>query len=108
MKKSMNISWATVAKKDLSEIIEFISEDSPENAITIWNKIKIKTAELGKFSNRGRVVPELLQQGISTYREIVIKPWRVMYRVDGKGVYIVTVIDSRRNIEDILLARLLR
>ena len=108
MKKSMNIFWAAVARQDLSEIIKFISKDSPDNARIILNKIKIKTAELNKLPNLGCVVPELLQQGISTYQEIIVKPWRGMYRIEGKSVYIVSVIDSRRNMEDILLARLLR
>ena len=56
---------------------------------------------------QGRVVPELLSQGISLYREIVITPWRVIYKIERDRVYIVSVIDSRRNVEDVLLARLL-
>ena len=49
----------------------------------------------------------MLSQGISLYREIVIIPWRVIYKIERDRVYIVSVIDSRRNVEDVLLARLL-
>jgi len=38
----------------------------------------------------------------------VIRPWRVIYRIEAERVYVVAVIDGRRNVEDILLARLLR
>lgn len=51
--------------------------------------------------NRGKV------KGISQYREVVISPWRVIYRVEAARVLVVSVIDSRRNVEDILLGRFL-
>jgi len=39
---------------------------------------------------------------------MVIKPWRVIYRIEKKCVYVVSVIDCRRNVEDVLLERLLK
>jgi len=108
MKKSYEVLWARVAENDLLGIIIFIAEDSPENALKILSKIKNRTAKLENSPMQGRVVPELLRQGISLYREIVISPWRVIYKIDENSVYILSVIDSRRNVEDILLARLLQ
>ena len=108
MKIPFEILWAAVAEKDLLGIIEFIAEDSPDTAMDILHGIQSRTAKLDHSPNRGRIVPELLRQGISGYREIIIKPWRVIYRIDGNRVYVVSVIDGRRNVEDVLLARLLR
>ncbi len=108
MKKSFEILWAAVAEKDLLGIVDFIADDDPGTALEILNKIKAGTAKLDHSPRRGRVVPELLKQGISRYREIVIKPWRVIYRIEEKKGYVVSVIDGRRNVEDVLLARLLR
>ena len=58
------------------------------------------------FPERGRIVPELRDQGILQYRELIIPPWRILYRISEKRVYVLSVFDSRRNIEDILLKRL--
>jgi len=40
------------------------------------------------------------------YREIVTAPWRIIYRISDKNVYVLSVLDARRNVEDILLKRL--
>lgn len=108
MKKYYEVIWARVAENDLLGIIIFIADDSPENALKILSKIKNRIAKLENSPMQGRVVPELFRQGISIYREVVISPWRVIYKVDENSVYILSVIDSRRNVEDILLARLLQ
>lgn len=108
MKKTYEVHWAAAAENDLLGIILLISEDSPGNALKILSKIKTRTSKLEKSPLQGRVVPELLSQGISQYREVVISPWRVVYKVQESKVFVVSVIDSRRNIEDLLLARLLQ
>lgn len=108
MKESFEILWAAVAEKDLLGIVDFIADDDPGAALKILNKIKVGTARLDHSPRRGCIVPELLRQGISRYREIVIKPWRLIYRIEEKMVYVVSVIDGRRNVEDVLLARLLK
>jgi len=60
---------------------------------------------LNQFPDRGRIVPELKAYGILSYRELIISPWRVVYRTSEQKVYVLAVIDSRRNIEDILIER---
>jgi len=108
MKESFEILWAAVAENDLLGIVDYIAEDDPGIALETLYKIKARTAKLDHSPRRGRIVPELLKQGISRYREIVIKPWRVIYRIEEKKVFVVSAIDGRRNVEDILLARLLK
>lgn len=107
MKKSYEVLWAAIAENDLLGIIVFIAEDNPGNALKILSKIKTRTAKLEHSPKQGRIVPELLSQGISLYREIFFAPWRIIYKVDESKVFVVSVLDSRRNVEDILLARLL-
>ena len=108
MKEPFEILWAAVAEDDLLGIVDFIAEDDPGIALKTLNRIKTGTSKLVHSPKRGRIIPELLKQGISRYREIVINPWRVMYRIEKKKVYVVSVIDGRRNVEDVLLARLLK
>ena len=106
MNLEYKVIWTDTAENDLKEIIEFISIDSPRNALSILKKIKQKASNLYSLPERGRIVPELQSQGILQYREIIIPPWRLMYRITEREIYVLTVIDSRRNVEDILLARL--
>jgi toxin ParE1/3/4 len=101
------IIWTNVAENDLKEIIEYISINNPLNALKILQKIKNKALNLYTLPERGRVVPELQEQGISQYRELVIPPWRLIYRIAEREIYVLSVLDSRQNVEDILLKRLI-
>ena len=105
MKPKYKVLWTDVAESDLKDIIEYISIDSPQNALKILKKIKQRASELYTLPERGRIVPELQDQGILQYREIVIPPWRLMYRITEREVFVLSLIDSRRNVEDILLKR---
>ena len=105
--KRFVVEWSRPAKMDLENIIDYISQDSVDTAIAIFDKIKSKCGTLNQFPDRGRIVPELKAYGILGYREIIISPWRVIYRTSDQIVYVLAVIDSRRNIDDILLERLL-
>ena len=106
MRKRYKILWADVAEHDLIDIIEYIAIDSPANPLKILQKIKKMASILQSLPERGRVVPELQDQSILTYRELVTAPWRIIYRISDKNVYVLSVLDARRNVEDILLKRL--
>ena len=105
MTKSYEVIWAKTAENDLLKIIEYIAQNNPVNSIKVLRKIKKQTEELYHSPKRCRIVPELYDQGITQYREMIITPWRIMYRISDETVYVLSVLDSRRNIEDILLKR---
>ncbi len=98
--------WTHTAQQDLTEIIEYIAQDSVADALANLHKLETKAALLITLPNRGRIVPELLHTGISQYRELVSAPWRIVYRVDNKQVLIMAVLDSRRDLQTVLLNRL--
>jgi len=106
MKKRYEVIWSNIAEKDLIDVVEYISADSPSTALKSFKNIKQKASKLYSFPERGRVVPELRDQDIVQYRELIISPWRVIYRISEKSVYVLAVFDARQNIEDILLRRL--
>ncbi len=107
MNLSYDIFWTASAEQDLREIIDFIARDNPENALKILKEIREKTSELKHYPERGRVVPELQSQGILLYRELLIAPWRIFYRIRDAQVTVLSMLDGRRNIEDILLKHLI-
>lgn len=107
MSQKYDIIWAGVAENDLKEIIEYIATDSPANALKTLKKIKQKASSLYTLPERGRIVPELQDQGILIYRELIVPPWRIIYRISEMKVYVLSVLDARQNLEDILLKRLI-
>jgi len=100
------VLWSESAYRDLAGIIHYIAENSPSNARKVLARIKQKVSALYLSPERGRIVPELQEQNIVMCRELIIAPWRVIYRISGKEVLVFSMIDSRRNIEDILLRKL--
>jgi len=106
MNPKYEIIWTDVAENDLKDIIEYIYIDNHKNALTVLKNVKQSASNLYTLPERGRIVPELQEQGILQYRELIIPPWRLIYRIDERKIYVLSVIDSRRNVEDILLSRL--
>ena len=106
MKQDFNVIWAGSAVQDLENIIAYIAEDSPSNARKILSKIKKSVSDLYHSPHRGRFMPELQSQGVLLYRELIIAPWRITYRVSESTVLVLSVFDSRQNVEDILLKKL--
>ena len=105
MRKSYNVLWSETAENDLVSIIEYIARENPLQANKTFCDIRKIADNLRTFPDRGRIVPELKDQGITLYRELMIGPWRMMYRVSEDRVYVLSVLDSRQNVEDILLMR---
>ena len=106
MKNTYKVYWADVAEQDLIEIIEYIAEDSPVAAKRVFKNITERADHLCHPPEKCQVVPELLDQGITNYREMIVAPWRIIYKIEKKDVYVLSVIDGRRNVEDVLLYRL--
>jgi len=106
MSQKYKVIWADIAEDDLKNIIEYIADDSLLNAQKVFDEIREKASSLYILPERGRLVPELKDQGILQYRELIHSPWRIIYRISENKVYVLSVLDSRRNIEDILLKRL--
>ncbi len=108
MLKTYKIKWTQNAKDDLLSIIEYIKKDTPATAKDVYQKIRNKAHSSDLFPLKGRVVPELQKEGITIYREVISTPWRIMYKIGNDTVYIMAILDSRQNVEEILLQKLLR
>jgi len=100
------VLWTEAAVRDLEGIAAFIAHISLMDAEKVLTRLEARAATLTSTPGRGRVVPELALCGLSLWRELVVKPHRILYRIDECRVYVVAVLDSRRDIEDLLLQRL--
>lgn len=106
-RKSFTVQWTRTAESDLGLIVNRVAAESPETAGCILGKISATSSRLTIFPLRGRIVPELKEQGIIIYHELLSHPWRIIYRIEGGIVWIMAAIDGRRNLEDLLLERFL-
>ena len=107
MEKTYKLQWTRSAKDDLLDIVTRIKQESPNTAIEIYQKLKKRAQSSNFFPLKGRVVPELLDEGITYYRELIEKPWRIIYRVGDETVYLIAIIDSRQNLDELLLRKIL-
>ena len=109
MKKKYKVIVDPLAKLDLKEIFIFVAiNDSIQSANKLLDGLEEACYKLEKYPERGHIPPELRQTGIKNYLEIHYKPYRIIYEIEGKVVYIHSVIDGRRNIQEILHNRILR
>lgn len=106
--KTHPIYWSNAARADLVEIVEYIAKDSPQTALKDLDELEKETKKLSRFPNSGRIIPELKKHNVYKYRELIHAPWRIFYRMEETNVFILAVIDGRRNVEDLLLTRQLR
>ena len=108
--KMREIEWSPDAAASLNEILEYYMDRAGEDAAhTLYDRI-MKEIELLKVEEvRTKRTQELKDIGINDVYELVIKPWKVYYKIkeDNKKAYILFVLDGRRNIEEILISKII-
>lgn len=104
----MKVAWSAEARRDVEDIASFISRTSSRRTDAILTKLEAAARTLEANPRRGRVVPELERLGIDRWRELIVTPWRIIYRPMRDSVRVYAVLDGRRNLEDLLIERFLR
>lgn len=97
--------WDEEAERDLDAIVDFIALEHPLNASRVLERLLKRAASLESQPLRGRRVPELLALGEDRYRELIEAPWRILYRVNAAQVFVIAVVDSRRDLQSWLAQR---
>lgn len=93
---------------DLASIHDYIAEaDSPRKAGHVLDRLTRIAESLADFPERGSYPKELLALGIKEYRQVFFKPYRLIYRVIDRRVYIYLIVDGRRDMQSLLSRRLL-
>jgi toxin ParE1/3/4 len=97
------------AEEDVLDIYHYVSiSDSLEKAEHLLQNIEETCLSLSKFPERGHVPPELDRIGVTEYREIHFKPYRIIYEVVESDVYIHCILDGRRELQELLEKRIIR
>lgn len=91
----MRVVWTELAFEQLDSAMAIIARDRPD-AAAAWLELMLDAGEsLSELPDRGRVVPEAEREDV---RELIISPYRLVYRRDPDSVSIVMVLHERRQL----------
>ncbi len=90
------VIWSHEAAADLEAIADYIARDSTFYAASFVLEVREASRSLKEFSERGRIVPELSNPSI---RELLIKDYRLIYRIEQSRIDILGLIHGRRDLK---------
>lgn len=96
------------AEEDLRVLYRYLAEHaSVEQGDALLDVLleKIETLEL--WPERGSVPKELETLGIREFRQVLLAPWRPIYRVVEQRVIVMIIADGHRDMQFLLERRLL-
>ena len=89
------VEWTNPAWDDLAGVAEYIARDSEYYAAAFVQEMKEAAASLAEFAERGQIVPEFADPSI---RELLVKSYRLVYRISEKRVVILALIHGAQRI----------
>lgn len=92
----MKITWSPLANDQVDDAIAYIAADDPAAAVHWLEQLLERVTSLGRFPDSGRVVPELQRDDI---RELIVDPYRVIYRRSADFVEIAAVRHGAREFD---------
>ena len=97
---------SSVASDDVVELLGYaLAHHGADVAVALDRQLDQAIASLERLADRGRVVPELRARGISVYREVIRGVHRIVYRVMDREVWVLAVVDGRRQLDGLLYER---
>lgn len=95
---TLPLRWTEHAVGDLSTIAEYVSLSSPIYAEQLVDRIVRQLEQACAYPESGRMVPEVAAPDI---RELQVPPYRVIYRVLGDWIEVVSITHSRRSFKEL-------
>lgn len=89
------VNWTHQALEDLDAVCLFIARDAPQVASVFAGRAFEATDRLQNHPNMGRVVPEF---GDDAVREILVYSYRLIYRIVGDQVHVLTIHHGARSL----------
>jgi plasmid stabilization system protein ParE len=87
------LRWTERAAADLIAIGGYIAADDPAAARVWVEKLRLRAAKASKLPRSGRVVPEV---GRADVREVLLRTYRIVYRIVDGGIVVLTVFEGHR------------
>lgn len=107
--KRHRVVMSSSASDDVANLLGLaLSTSTLEVAQALDRLVDAALRSLETLGQRGRTVPELRRRGITTYRELIRRPYRIIYRMASDEVWVLAVVDGRRDLEELLYERVRR
>ena len=107
--KKYDVIFDQDAEDDLFDIYAFVAmNDSVERADRLFAALRRTCLQIRKLPHRGNIPTGLFEIGVTEFRELHYKPYRIIYSLESATVYVHCMLDGRRDIQTILQERLLR
>jgi toxin ParE1/3/4 len=87
------VVWTDPAWEDLEAAAEYIARDSEAYAAVFVEEMKTAATSLSGMAERGQMVPEI---GDPAIRELLVRPYRLVYQVGDRDVRILAIIHGAR------------
>ena len=102
------IIWSKDAGDELIEIISFIKYNTGKiTAQKIYSRIMKEVKRVSENPAGRRIAPLLKEFGINYIHQLNINPWILFYKVEKNRIEIISIIDGRRNLEEILYKKMI-
>lgn len=93
----MKVHWTDRAKLRLKLIHDHIAKDAPLIAPAVIERLVRRSIQIGEFPHAGREVPEYQREDL---REILERPYRILYRIRRDRIDVITVMHYRQLLPD--------
>jgi toxin ParE1/3/4 len=102
MPERFHVKITRSAEIDLEEIWNHIANDSTENADRFILKVESRMRTLSYSPRRCALIPENAILG-TRYRHLIIRKYRVVFRISNSSVYILRVVHGARLLDTAML-----
>ncbi|BCU13540.1 MULTISPECIES: type II toxin-antitoxin system RelE/ParE family toxin [Microcystis] len=93
----MKVFWTETAVNHLSAIYNYISQNSPQYAQRLVERLTRRSEQIANFPFSGRLVPEFETEQI---REVIEGSYRIIYYIKPEQIDVIAVLHAARNIEN--------
>jgi toxin ParE1/3/4 len=94
--RQRRVIWSQGAHRELEEAVRHIAEEAPKAAGALLERLLTTASSLATLSDRGRAVPERQDPAV---RELLVKPYRLVYLVSADRVVILGLIHQRQHFD---------
>jgi len=95
------VIWTAPALDNIEEIAEYIALSNPAAARNLVQRVFTATDRLMLFTESGRIPVEITE---FSYREVVVNPCRVFYKIQDGAIYILYVLRQERDVRSYIVA----
>ena len=93
----MKVFWTETAVNHLSSIYKYISQNSPQYAQRLVERLTRRSEQIANFPFSGRLVPEFETEQI---REVIEGSYGIIYYIKPEQIDVIAVLHAARNIEN--------